>query len=863
MFAKNLGRQYLHSQRTVAPGLTLAVVFAASLVSVATAASASATVLATSSATVAPILEPALVTGSTSLTLNWTEPDLNTQTDITGYNIYEGTVAGGEGQNPVNGTLISASNNSFSVSGLQSGVSYYFTVKAVTTAGTITKSSDEVSAVPNSSPILYVAPAGSSTTSCSDIAPCGSIATALSVAKDGDTIDVEPGYYSEQLKILKDVSLFAKGSVTIAGTTNGVNQPGSNITIYAGSSVALSGFDVTGGSAATNGGGIANYGTASLFGVTVDQNRVSSATYAIGGGIDNESSLYLSHSVVSNNTVTISQNYATVAGGGVYNGGLLYSLNSSISNNTVIGANYEIASGDGGGGVYNAGNAISKGDSFSSNSVKTDLGNGGGIKDASGGTFAIANDVISSNSASSGGGIYSDGTFRSNNSLIEFNSNLPGSPGFGGGIYVDKGTFTSAADIISGNYSYFDGGGIYVTGSLSQTDSFIGGNSAEESGGGIIVAIGSANIVNDTISLNSAGTYGGGLAVVENGSSTATNDTIVENSASSGGGGIENFSATTNVVGASLIGGNSGGNCYGAFSSLGYNLSTDSSCGAPSSTLIVDQSLQLPVPSDNGGFGFTVATGPGSPAFDVIPVSSGLCGPAATGVSLVPSGVVIPPSDARGEPRPQPGVSTCSIGAYQYQSPVGANVLIEPPTNVAVSPGIGSASVSWKPSPQLGGVSISGYDLYISSSLSGLQGSAPTLLSPNSQSYNVASLSPGVTYYFALTTLTNAGVSPLSGAVSGVPIGSATSSPSSIGGKGYWLVASDGGVFSFGDATFYGSTGNMTLNKPIVGITSTPDGKGYWLVASDGGVFSFGDATFYGSTGNLSLNKPIVGSAVG
>ena len=78
-------------------------------------------------------------------------------------------------------------------------------------------------------------------------------------------------------------------------------------------------------------------------------------------------------------------------------------------------------------------------------------------------------------------------------------------------------------------------------------------------------------------------------------------------------------------------------------------------------------------------------------------------------------------------------------------------------------------------------------------------------------------------------------------------------------GGGYWLVASDGGVFSFGDATFYGSTGNLVLNKPIVGMASTPDGGGYWLVASDGGVFSFGDANFYGSTGNLVLNKPIVG----
>ena len=80
-------------------------------------------------------------------------------------------------------------------------------------------------------------------------------------------------------------------------------------------------------------------------------------------------------------------------------------------------------------------------------------------------------------------------------------------------------------------------------------------------------------------------------------------------------------------------------------------------------------------------------------------------------------------------------------------------------------------------------------------------------------------------------------------------------------GKGYWEVASDGGIFTFGDATFLGSQGGKPLNKPIVGIASTPDGKGYWEVASDGGIFTFGDATFSGSEGATHLNAPIVGIA--
>jgi hypothetical protein len=80
-------------------------------------------------------------------------------------------------------------------------------------------------------------------------------------------------------------------------------------------------------------------------------------------------------------------------------------------------------------------------------------------------------------------------------------------------------------------------------------------------------------------------------------------------------------------------------------------------------------------------------------------------------------------------------------------------------------------------------------------------------------------------------------------------------------GGGYWLVARDGGVFSFGDAQFRGSMGGQPLNQPIVGMAATPNGGGYWLVASDGGVFSFGDAQFRGSMGGQPLNKPVVAMA--
>jgi Cysteine-rich secretory protein family len=80
-------------------------------------------------------------------------------------------------------------------------------------------------------------------------------------------------------------------------------------------------------------------------------------------------------------------------------------------------------------------------------------------------------------------------------------------------------------------------------------------------------------------------------------------------------------------------------------------------------------------------------------------------------------------------------------------------------------------------------------------------------------------------------------------------------------GNGYWLAAADGGVFTFGDAKYYGSMGMHRLSASIVGIAATPTGKGYRLVGSDGGVFTFGDAKFLGSMGKRRLSSPIIGIA--
>ena len=70
-----------------------------------------------------------------------------------------------------------------------------------------------------------------------------------------------------------------------------------------------------------------------------------------------------------------------------------------------------------------------------------------------------------------------------------------------------------------------------------------------------------------------------------------------------------------------------------------------------------------------------------------------------------------------------------------------------------------------------------------------------------------------------------------------------------VASHGYHLVGSDGGVFSYGDAPFAGSTGGHRLNQPVVGMTAAHSGTGYWMVAADGGIFNYGGAGFYGSMG--------------
>jgi hypothetical protein len=77
-------------------------------------------------------------------------------------------------------------------------------------------------------------------------------------------------------------------------------------------------------------------------------------------------------------------------------------------------------------------------------------------------------------------------------------------------------------------------------------------------------------------------------------------------------------------------------------------------------------------------------------------------------------------------------------------------------------------------------------------------------------------------------------------------------------GRGYWLVASDGGVFAF-DAPFRGSMGGRPINKPVTGMVRY--GNGYVMVGEDGGAFNFSDRPFMGSLGGRPPAHPVVAIA--
>ena len=189
-----------------------------------------------------------------------------------------------------------------------------------------------------------------------------------------------------------------------------------------------------------------------------------------------------------------------------------------------------------------------------------------------------------------------------------------------------------------------------------------------------------------------------------------------------------------------------------------------------------------------------------------------------------------------------------------YKNAFGGNTT---PTTIANSPSGGTAAQGG------GGAGTSGGQQ--SSIGSGSAGNAnPTTAGANLHGVGMASTPDGGGYWEVAADggIFSFGDARFHGSMGGTHLDqSIVGMASTPDGGGYWEVAADGGIFSFGDARFHGSMGGTHLDQSIVGMASTPDGGGYWEVAADGGIFSFGDARFHGSMGGTHLDQSIVGMA--
>jgi len=235
--------------------------------------------------------------------------------------------------------------------------------------------------------------------------------------------------------------------------------------------------------------------------------------------------------------------------------------------------------------------------------------NGGGINAGGppGSTLVINNCVVTNNSATAWGG----GIFNTNVTLTVSHCTLVGnSADMGAGIFNDQGALNVLNSTFSGNYSFWEGGGLYNcsfggTATVTINSSTFSGNAASYEGGGGLYNCG----------------YGVSATVTINASTFSSNSTDW-----GGGGCIFNdgrggASVTVQIADTILNGGAAAGNIFnisGTITSAGYNLSSDNS-GSSFLNQTGDQNNtdpKLGPLQNNGGPTWTHALLAGSPAID-------------------------------------------------------------------------------------------------------------------------------------------------------------------------------------------------------------------------------------------------------
>jgi hypothetical protein len=341
------------------------------------------------------------------------------------------------------------------------------------------------------------------------VAGDGSLRGQIAAAAPGDTVNFAAGLsgtigLSGDLAIDRNLAIL--GNLDAAGNplvtlNHGEAQGGTDLVVNGGVTASVFGLAFTGGSEHA----ILNHGSLTLDHAVVSNNQigyhVGFMTYYFNGTINNDGTLVVQNSRITDNTVDLLADLgpsdASGGGAGIWNTGTLTVANSTIANNASPSAG-----------------------------SSSNISYGGGISNY-GGTATITGCTIIGNSASEGGGIFISGGSTGGNSLTISNST------------------------ISGNSTPGSGGGIYVVGRpMSITDCVISGNTAGNDGGGISFFNGAAipsTLTRCTVANNTSTGYGGGISLPRKGLVTVSDSTIAGNQASRGAG--------IYVVAGNLLGG--------------------------------------------------------------------------------------------------------------------------------------------------------------------------------------------------------------------------------------------------------------------------------------------------------------------
>jgi CSLREA domain-containing protein len=399
------------------------------------------------------------------------------------------------------------------------------------------------------------------------------------------------------------------------------------------------------------------------------------------------------------------------AGGGIENTGILNLTDVTVSGN-VAGTG-----GTGGGG--------GDGGSGGTGGMAGCCGDGGGLAN-DGGTVAITGSTFVANHA---GAVGTGGAGGTGTSLGGIGGTGAGGSS-GGAIATNGGTVTITNSTLSGNFS--GPGGAGGNGGSDPIDSPqpVGGNSGNGSAGGGVFARGGATMTLTNVTV--AGNHVSGPGTPGSPGNPGAQAGSPGNPAF--GGGVDDSAASpaTVTLANTLLASNELGNCAGAVTDGGHNLSFGlSQC--PQAFLSGDPKLG-PL-QDNGGATQTHALGTASAAIDQVPANGAGC----------------PTTDQRGLPRPSG--TACDIGAYEVTSPT---VSTDPTTAITTTGATLSGSVI--PNSPSGQAQFE----YGTTTAYGSTAQAPALIGDVLTSQpivaSITGLSPGTTYHFRIVASSQDGI---------------------------------------------------------------------------------------------------------